>query len=100
MRRRDPALLKLLRLQIAKARRLDSQEGNAQDGSLTGSDASILQAGFDTLSVRSIRRDDAQQARKTWAVRFSTPEPKPDWLVSLRHGDQETQSVRICRFSL
>jgi hypothetical protein len=85
MPQRDPALLKLLRRQIASARRLD---GKAHDGSLTGTDALILQAGFDTLSVRYIRRDDAQQVRKSWSARFSTAKPKPeelyDWLVSLK----------------
>jgi hypothetical protein len=85
MPRRDPALLKLLRRQIASARRLD---GNAFDGSLTGTDALILQAGVETLSVRYIRRDDVHGVRKSWAVRFSTARPEPeelyDWLASLK----------------
>lgn len=85
MPRRDLALLKLLQRQIDSARRLD---GEAHDGSLTGTDALILQAGFDTLSVRYIRRDDAHNVRKSWAVRFSTAKPKPeelyDWLASLK----------------
>jgi hypothetical protein len=89
MPRRDPALLKLLRRQIASARRLYSRDGKACDErSLTATDALIIQPGFDTLRVRYIRRDDAQHVRKSWSVRFSTAEPKPeelyDWLASLK----------------
>jgi len=56
---------------------------------VTGSDTLIVQAGFETLSVRYVRRDDAHKVGKSWAaVRFSTAKPKPeelyDWLVSLK----------------
>jgi uncharacterized protein (DUF934 family) len=88
MPRRDPALLKLLRRQIAGARRLYSRDGKACGGSLTGTDSLILQAGFDTLSVRYIRRDESHKAAKSWSVRFSTAEPEPEelyaWLATLK----------------
>ena len=85
MPKRDPDLLTLLRRHINNARRLD---GKACERSLTGSDTLIVQAGFETLSVRYIRRDDAQQVRKSWSVRFSDSTPKPeelyDWLAGLK----------------
>ena len=35
-----------------------------------------------------VRRDDAHEVRKSWAVRFSTAKPKPeelyDWLATLK----------------
>jgi hypothetical protein len=48
----------------------------------------MLQKGFQTLSVRYLRRDDAHKIRKSWSVRFSTDKPKPeelyDWLATLK----------------
>jgi hypothetical protein len=85
MPQRDPALLAMLRRQIAHARRRD---GKVYERSLTETDTLIVQAGIQTLSVRYIRRDDAQQVRRSWHVRFSTDRPKPeelyDWLASLK----------------
>jgi hypothetical protein len=93
-------LLTLLRRQINNAQRLD---GKACERSLTESDTLIVQAGFETLSVRYIRRDDAHKVRKSWAVRFSTAKPKPeelyDWLATAslkgatQHGPQSRQTV-------
>ena len=84
---RDPDVLTLLRRQIANARRLYA-DGKACERSLTDTDTLIVRAGFDTLSVRYIRHDDAHKVRKSWAVRFSTATPKPeelyDWLASLK----------------
>jgi len=89
MPRRDPALLKMLRLQIANARRLYLRDSkDCDERSLTGTDALVLRAGCDVMAVRYIRRDDAHGVRKSWSVRFSTAKPKAeelyDWLASLR----------------
>jgi hypothetical protein len=87
MPERDADVLSLLRRQIANARRLYA-DGKACERSLTESDTLVVKAGFDTLSVRFIRYDDAHKVRKSWAVRFSTAKPKAeelyDWLASLK----------------
>jgi hypothetical protein len=87
MSRRDATLLALLRRHIASARRL-LQDGKACERSLTESDTLIFEWGFQTLSVRYVRRDDAHKIHRSWSVRFSTDRPKPeefyDWLAILK----------------
>jgi hypothetical protein len=87
MPRRDRTLLTLLRRHIASAQRL-LRDGKACERSLTESDTLIFEGGFQTLSIRYIRRDDPYQAGKSWSVRFATDRPKPeelyDWLASLK----------------
>jgi hypothetical protein len=87
MPRRDPALLTILRRQIASARRL-LRDGNSCERSLTENDTLIFEGGFQTLSVRYLRRDDPHKTGKSWSVRFSTDKPKPeelyDWLATLK----------------
>ncbi len=55
---------------------------------MTETDSLIFEGGFQTLSVRYVRRSDGNTTGKSWSVRFSTDKPKPeelyDWLASLR----------------
>jgi hypothetical protein len=88
MPRRDSTLLALLRRHIATAHRL-SRDGKACERPLTESDTLIFEGGFQTLSIRYIRRDHLHhRTGKSWSVRFATDKPKPeelyDWLASLR----------------
>jgi hypothetical protein len=87
MPRRDATLLTLLRRHITTAHRL-LQDSNTCERSLSENDTLIFQGGFQALSVRYVRRDDAHATAKSWSVRFSTDKPKPeevyDWLASLK----------------
>jgi hypothetical protein len=86
MSQRDATLLTLLHRHIASAQRL-LRDGKACERSLTESDTLIFQGGFQTLTVRYIRRDRAHKGR-SWAVTFSNDKPKPevvyDWLATLK----------------
>ena len=79
MPERDCALLALLRRHITTARRL-LRDSNACERSLTENDMLIFRGGFQTLSVRYVRRDDAHKICKSWSVRFTTDKPKPEEL--------------------
>jgi hypothetical protein len=87
MPRRDATLLTVLRRHIASAQRL-LQDERACERSLTENDTLIFEGGFQTLTVRYIRRDDPRETGKSWSVRFSTDKPKPeelyDWLATLK----------------
>lgn len=87
MPQRDATLLTLLRRHIASAQRL-LRDRKACERSLTESDTLIFEGGFQTLSVRYIRRDDPHKTGKSWSVRFSTDRPRPeelyDWLATLK----------------
>jgi hypothetical protein len=77
----------LLRRHIASAHRL-LQESNSCERSLSENDTLIFQGGFQTPTVRYVRRDDAHKIGKSWSVRFSTTKPRPeelyDWLATLK----------------
>ena len=87
MPQRDATLLTQLRPHIASARRL-LQDSNACERALTENDTLIFEGGFQTLSVRYVRRDDPHKTGRSWSVRFSTDKPRPeelyDWLATLK----------------
>lgn len=80
------AILKRLRSQIARARRIYATVGTGADAqTFTGTDSLILQAGFATMTARYICL--LGNARRSWTVRFATDRPAPDevlrWLAGL-----------------
>ncbi len=93
MAQRDPAILTMLRRQNAAARRLYS-DGKPCERTLTETDTLIVQASFDTLSVRYIRRGKAQGFGKSWSVKFATDKPK---LRSCTIGLRACNSLQVAR---
>jgi hypothetical protein len=87
MAKRDAALLSILRREITSASRA-YLDGKACERPLTENDTLIFEGGFQTLTVRYLRRDDPHKTGKSWSVRFSTDKPKPeelyDWLATLK----------------
>jgi hypothetical protein len=95
MARRNPALLKRLRLHLAGARRLSSQPGKAgpqkhgfDERPWRGDDTLILRCGWQVVEARYILREPepSRRVRKVWTVLLTTAKPEPlyDWLAGLR----------------
>jgi hypothetical protein len=87
MPRRDATLVTLLRHHFTSTHRL-LQNGNTCERALTENDTPVFQGGFQTLTVRYLRRDGDHKTGKSWSVRFSTDRPKSeelyDWLATLK----------------
>jgi hypothetical protein len=94
MARRNPTLLKRLRLQLNGARRVYSQRGETgpqkngfEERPWRGDDALILRYGFERVDVRYILREaESRKVRRTWTVVLTSTRPEElyDWLTTLR----------------
>jgi hypothetical protein len=96
MPRRDAALLKKLRLHLARGRRLYTRPGKTgpekngfAERPWRGNDTLILRATFRAIEVRYVIREapESRKVRSTHSYVFNsnvTPQALYDWLISLR----------------
>jgi hypothetical protein len=95
MARRNPSLLKRLKLHLDGARRLSVRPGETgpqkngfEERPWRGDDSLILRCGWQVVEVRYILREPepSRRVKKVWTVLLTSAKPEPlyDWLTGLR----------------